>query len=260
MVNNGEKDELLERAVLAFPKTKYLESGANLGFAGGNNFGLAHCQGDYIYFINNDTEVSPNLLQPVLRCFHENPKVGMVSTKLVYHHDKKTVQYAGATELNPYTMRNEGIGDGELDNGQFDACEPTAFIHGASMIVPRAVIDAVGTMYDDYFLYYEEYDWCQRVKAAGYDIYYCGQSTVYHKESVSTGVNSPLKIYYLTRNRLLFSRRNYDWLTKAIGFLYITCIAMPIHSIKYIAKGKFDLLKAMHKGYFWNLTNQAKAK
>src|SRR5690606_29007710 len=123
--------------------------------------------------------------------------------------------------------RNTGLGDGEKDTGQYDEVRPTAFIHGASMVVPKKLIDKIGSMYDGFFLYYEEYDWCERFKKEGCKIMYCGLSKVYHKESVSTGVNSPLKVYYLTRNRLLFARRNYSKLTRGINWLYFTFLALP---------------------------------
>ena len=207
VVNNHEMDEELQCAFSNDDRIKIIATNSNLGFAGGNNAGLPYCNGEYVYFINNDTEVFPDLLESVVQLFESNPKVGMISSKIIFYHDKKTLQYAGATEMNKITIRNSSIGFGEEDRGQYNEVRKTAFVHGASMVVPRKLIDQVGMMHDDYFLYYEEYDWCERFKKAGYDIYYCGVSGLYHKESISTGVNSPLKVYYLTRNRLLFAKR-----------------------------------------------------
>ncbi len=257
VVNNGGQDPTLEAAIKDIANIKYIETEANLGFAGGNNAGLPLCEGELIYFINNDTEVDAGLLEPMVACFLDNENVGMVSSKILFHEDKRIIQYAGATELNPYTLRNKGIGWGEIDRGQYDYCRPTAFIHGASMMVSSKAIEVVGPMYEDYFLYYEEYDWCQRMKEAGYGIYYCGYARLYHKESVSTGANSPLKTYYLTRNRLLFARRNYQGLRKVISFSYLSFIALPIHLVLKSLRGNFDLARAMIKGYTWNLTHKA---
>lgn len=257
VVNNGNPDPKLSSAIQNFANIKYIEAGANLGFAGGNNVGLQECLGEYVYFINNDTEVEPGLLEPMLKCFEDHENVGMVSSKLIFYGTDNTIQYAGATELNAYTLRNTSIGYWEKDKGQYDDVRPTAFIHGASMMVPAKVIEEVGQMYEDYFLYYEEYDWCQRIKKAGYRIYYCGLAKVYHKESVTTGANSPLKTYYLTRNRLLFARRNYNIFKSIVSFIYFSLVALPVHVFIKLVKGNTDLAKAMLKGYTWNLNHKA---
>lgn len=257
VVNNDRHDPELEAAIKNFANIKYISTDSNLGFAGGNNAGLPHCKGEYVYFINNDTEVDPGLLEPMVNCFKQNEGVGMVSSKIIFDPDRETLQYAGATELNPYTMRNRSIGYGEKDRGQYDFCKPTGFVHGASMMVPMEVIRGIGPMYEEYFLYYEEYDWCQRIRNAGYRIFYCGESKIYHKESISTGVNSPFKTYFLTRNRLLFARRNYSGLTWLINFAYFSLLALPVHLCKNIVKGNFALAKAMLKGYIWNFNHQA---
>lgn len=256
-MNNGHEEPVLEAAVKNQANIKYINTGANLGFAGGNNAGLSLCDGEYIYFINNDVEVEPDLLEPIVECFANNPGIGMMSSKIIFYDDKSIIQYAGATELNPYTLRNAGIGFGEKDNGQYNYCKPTAFIHGASMVIPAKVISEVGPMYEDYFLYYEEYDWCQRIKDAGYGIYYCGKAQVYHKESISTGANSPLKTYYLTRNRLLFARRNYKGITRLISLLYMSVVAFPAHVLLRLLKGEGSLAKAMVKGYTWHINHKS---
>ncbi len=260
VVNNGEPNPKFETDVKNFDKTSYLETGSNLGFAGGNNAGVELCQGEYIYFINNDTEVTKGLLEPILELFEAKPSIGMVSSKIIYHDKKNIIQYAGASELNPYTMRNFTIGAGEKELNQFNDSYPTSFGHGASMVVPISVIERVGLMYNDYFLYYEEYDWCQRIKNAGFEIYYCGQSFIYHKESVSTGQNSPLKIYYLTRNRLLFARRNYTSTVSFVSIVYFIFFAAPLHSSKHVVKGEFKQLQAIWKGVIWNVFHSKKVK
>ncbi|WP_417608098.1 glycosyltransferase family 2 protein [Owenweeksia hongkongensis] len=258
VVNNHEQDLELESALRTHKNVKVTSTNANLGFAGGNNVGLEFCRGEYIYFINNDVEVEPYLLEPILEVFENNANIGMVSSKIVYFHDKTTIQYAGATELNKITTRNTGIGHGEKDEGQYDDVRETAFVHGASMVVPKVLIDEIGPMYDDFFLYYEEYDWCERFKQRGYEIIYCGLGKVYHKESVSTGVNSPLKVYYLTRNRLLFARRNYSMIMYSANWFYFTTLALPKGLIKHMIKGEFAQAKAMLKGYFWNFYSAKK--
>jgi GT2 family glycosyltransferase len=110
-------------------------------------------------------------------------------------------------------------------------------------------------MADLYFLYYEETDFCERVKRAGFEIWYCGASKVYHKESMSVGKESPLKTYYLTRNRVIFTKRNTSGLQRYMAVLFFYLIAFPKGIIKYIFKKEYKLLGAFVRGAVWNLTH-----
>ncbi len=260
VVDNGAEDKSLSEPLQTEARARYMATNANLGFAGGNNAGLPLCQGDYIFFINNDTEVEPGFLNPIVKWISDNPDFGMLSPRICFYQQKDTLQYAGFHPMSTITIRNSGIGWMEKDRGQYHDIRQTAYIHGAAMLVPRKVIDEVGVMYEDYFLYYEEYDWCERVKQKGYTIWYFGPSVVYHKESVSTGQNSPLKIYYLTRNRLLFARRNYPTWSSSLAFLYFGLVAVPKNAIQWLLKGRKDLAVAFLKGFWWNITHKAKPR
>lgn len=255
VVDNGSEKDDPSIISQQFPEIIYLETGKNLGFAGGNNFGLVHCQGEYVLFINNDVEVEPDFLEPLLQAFSEYPKVGMVSPRIHFYDEPGLIQYAGSTPMNPFTIRNSGIGWRQKDTGQYLESRLTAYIHGAAMMVPRKVMEEVGLMYDDYFLYYEELDWCYRVNKAGYQIVYVGQSLVHHKESVSTGRNSPLKTYYLTRNRLLFARRNFDFWERFASMIFFTFISLPKNLMFFVIKRDWDLIRPFLRGVWWNLTH-----
>lgn len=255
VVNNGENDDALEKELQEYEKVKLINSEANLGFAGGNNLGLKYCSGKYVLFINNDTEVESDFLEPLVSIFQNDNQIGMVSPLIVFDFDRSTIQYAGSTRLNQFTMRNKGIGTGETNKGQYSGNRITDYIHGAAMLVPAQVISEVGKMREEYFLYYEEYDWCYRVSQAGYKIYFCGDSLVFHKESASTGVMSPLKTYYLTRNRLHFAKMNFTKVNMVISFLFFSLVSMPFHLFKFMLSGRFDLAKAMIKGWVWNFYN-----
>lgn len=255
VVDNGsEKDDpsiILER----FTDITFLKTGENLGFAGGNNFGLPYCHGEYVLFINNDVEVEPDFLEPMIAVFGKFPQVGMVSPRIHYFDSPGLIQYAGSTPINRMTMRNAGIGSFEKDRGQYLDTRTTAYIHGACMLVSKEVIEKVGVMHDDYFLYYEELDWCHRVHSAGYQIIFEGSALVHHKESVSVGKASPLKMYYMTRNRLLFARRNFKQTERILAMLFFTFISIPKNLLTLIVKGQFELIKPFFRGISWNLKN-----
>ena len=163
------------------------------------------------------------------------------------------IQYAGYTPLNTYTGQAWAIGSHQQDRGQFDQSGPTHFAHGAAMLVKREVIERAGLMPDLYFLYYEELDWCCRIRQAGYTIYYQSSALVYHKESMTVGKGNPLKVYYQTRNRILFMRRNVSGLPLLIFVIYYSLFAFPKAIFTYILNRQFSFLRALLNGVGWNL-------
>ncbi len=238
-----------------YPSVNLIKTTENLGFAGGNNVALPHCKGKYVLFINNDTEVEPDFLEPLVEVLENQADVGMVSPRIQYFHTPNILQFAGFTPFNMITIRNFAIGFGEEDTGQYMETKETGSIFGASMLVPMRIIEEVGMMADVFFLYYEEHDWAAHIKKAGYKIYYQGKSLVYHKESISTVKNSPFQIFYLMRGRILFARRNTTGLKKAMSLLYIYLVTLPRITLQFLARRRFDLIWAYWKAVWWNLSH-----
>jgi GT2 family glycosyltransferase len=237
------------------PWIKFIRSERNLGFAGGNNLGFKVAAGKYFLMLNNDTEVPTDFLEPLVERMELDATIGCVSPKIIFHHSPGVLQFAGFNPINPFTVRGTAIGYGMQDDGRFDQSHPTSRAHGAAMMVSRNVVEEIGLMADLYFLYYEEMDYCERIKRAGYSIWYESRSTVFHKESMSTGKGSALKTYYLTRNRILYQRRNVKGITLFISILFLMIVSIPKNTFQYLIKGKMDLLKAFYKGVYWNLKN-----
>lgn len=255
VVDNFSPEDPTEIITKQYPFVKYIRSNVNLGFAGGNNLGIQISEGKYLLFLNNDTEVDPGFLEPLVNLFETNPNAGIASSKILYHNSDQIIQYAGSTNINPFTGRNQRIGHLEKDLGQHDALKETDLAHGAAMMVPRKVIDEAGMMPEFFFLYYEELDWCERIKRAGYRIYYVPASRVYHKESMSVGKNSTLKTYYMTRNRLLFMRRNTSGMTKISWVFFFLLFSLPKNALTYILQREPAHGKAFWKALVWNLTH-----
>ncbi|MBF9236493.1 glycosyltransferase family 2 protein [Hymenobacter sp. BT683] len=236
-----------------FPEVQLLRSPQNLGFAGGNNLGIRAANGAYCLFLNNDTEVVPHLLEPLVAVFERNPAIGIVSPKIIFYGTDGLIQYAGCDGISPWTGRSRVIGCLEPDKGQHDTSHVTALIHGAAMMVPTAVIRRAGLMPELYFLYYEELDWCEMIKRLGYLSYYEAGATVYHKESVSVGQGSVLRTYYLSRNRLLYIRRNTTGLRFWSGLLFYLSVAVPKNSLKYALRREWPHLRALWRALGWHL-------
>ena len=246
--NASVQDEATEIAQ-HYPHVTVVRSNRNLGFAGGNNLGIQAAHGKYLFFLNNDTIIHQTSdFQHLINRLESDERIGMVCPKIRFTWGNQPIQYAGYTPLSPITLRNKSIGCGEEDYGQYDIPHPTPYAHGAAMMVKREVIEKAGLMPECYFLYYEELDWSETITRSGYEIWYEPACTVFHKESRTTGQQSPLKTYYITRNRLLFAKRNIQGSKKYLTYAYLASVVALRDIIKYTFSGKFELAGAVIKG------------
>lgn len=227
---------------------RVIKSEKNLGFAGGNNLGIKFAKGKYIFLINNDTVFKHFNIRSLIERLASSPSIAIVCPKIRFAWGTNPIQFAGYTPLSQITVRNHSIGFGEEDHGQFDKPHPTPYAHGAAMLIKKETIEKVGMMPECYFLYYEEIDWSMMFTHVGYQIWYDPSCTIYHKESQSTGQNSPLRTYYITRNRLLLVKRNWHGLTKYLAYLYLICLVAPRDMLRHTCKDRHDLLKATWMG------------
>lgn len=250
VVDNGSfEDEaiILQRQ---FPDIQTIRSDKNRGFAGGNNLGIEQAQGNYLFFLNNDVIVTDESIYLLVEALNNSPELAGVSPKILFADSPDTIQFAGYTELSRITLRNTIIGYQEKDRGQYNSPRKTPYLHGAAMCIRREVINRVGEMPENYFLYYEELDWCTQITTSGYELGYIPQARVYHKESSSTGQDSPLKAYYMTRNRLLFARRNRQGGEYLFSLLYLIIIAYPKHICGFLFHRKSKQAEGVYKGVF----------
>lgn len=248
VVDNGsERDEaamLRER----YPDITVLRSDENRGFAGGNNLGIRAATGDCLLLLNNDTEVTDDTLHYLCETLDADPAIGAVCPKIRFWTPPQAIQFAGYEPLTRITLRNALIGFGKPDDGSYDTPHDTPYAHGAAMMVRRTAVEKAGTMPEEYFLYYEELDWSVRIREAGYRIAYDPRATVFHKESATTGQQSPLRSYYLTRNRLLFARRNRRGTERRLSILYQLGVALPKSVAAALLCGRRDLAAAVLRG------------
>lgn len=259
VVDNASKEDEASIIKQRYPQVKVIRSDKNLGFAGGNNLGIKAAQGKYLFFINNDTlfRHQTSDIKHLITRLESSPKIGMVCPKIRFAWGDNPIQFAGYTPLSRITMRNHAIGCGEPDNGQYYFARPTPYAHGAAMMVKREAIEKAGMMPECYFLYYEELDWSLMIRRAGYDIWYEPACTIFHKESQTTGQSSPLRTYYLTRNRLLFVKRNNAEATRFLSYIYLIAFVAIRDILKYYSQRRPDLAKATLKGVYHFLKSSA---
>lgn len=199
------------------PEGKFVylvQTGANLGYAGGNNVGirLALRQQDmkYVWLLNNDTEVEPDSLYHLVQRCEQDSTIGICGSRLIYHHDRKKLQGLGGI-YSPWfcqTKAYAAFGDSSIAVNEAEVESKIDYVIGASMLIKRAVLEEVGLLEESYFLYYEELDLAYRAKSK-FRIGLSSNSIVYHKEGASIGSGkSVLSDYYSLRNRLLFTQKN----------------------------------------------------
>ena len=232
--------------------TTVLRSETNLGFTGGNNWGMRQASGDFIFIVNNDTEVTPDLLDVLLEPFYQDASIGVTCPKIRFHHHADVIQYAGFNPINLYTGRTSAVGSMEEDKGQHDISGYTHGAHGCAMMLKKEVIKRVGMFPEKFFLYYEEWDWSARIIKKGYNIYYQAKGLIFHKESMTIGKHSAIKVYFHTRNRILYMRRNTNVLQFTLFCMFFLFLSTPKAILKFSLNNQKSHLKFFIKGVTWN--------
>lgn len=248
VVDNASREDEAAKIRRLYPTVNAIRSNENGGFSGGNNIGIRAARGKYIFLINNDTYIESDHIDCLVERLESRPEIGGVSPKIRFAFPPQHIQFAGFTPLSHITLRNNMLGFGCPDDGSYDTPHPTPYLHGAAMMIKREVIEKAGLMPEIFFLYYEELDWSTRMTRAGYELWYEPRCTVFHKESQSTGQLSKLRTYYLTRNRLLYARRNLTGAGRLFSVLYQSTIAAGKNFLTYALKGRFDLAAAVYYG------------
>jgi GT2 family glycosyltransferase len=258
VVDNGSKVNWVPEWIVKYPGVIFIRSEVNSGFAGGNNLGLKQATGDYYFLINNDTEVTEGLIGKLAGTLDNNPQIGIVSPKIHYYDHPGMIQYTGYTAMNYYTARNGSIGQFEEDKGQYDnRSGPTGYAHGAAMMLRKEAVERAGLMAENYFLYYEELDWCERIRKAGYQIHVNLQALILHKESVSVGKRSALKEYFMNRNRILFIRKNTSTFTFLIFCCYFMAAVFPRNILFYLMHRESQFIPVFLRAIGWHFSNDS---
>ncbi len=258
VVDNASRQD--EAAIIRsrYPGVIAVRSDQNLGFSGGNNLGFKHAHGRYFFLINNDTYITHDGMQQLVERIESSPGIGAVSPKIRFSFPPQNIQFAGYTPLSPVTLRNDLVGFGCPDDGTFETPHSSPYLHGAALMVKREVVEKVGMMPEIYFLYYEELDWSTAMTRAGYELWYEPRCTIFHKESQSTGQQSKLRTFYLTRNRLLYAWRNLPGTYRWMSLTYQMTVAAAKNTLVPLLQRRPDLAWAVVRANFAFLTLRGK--
>lgn len=209
VIDNGSTDQSVATIRSRFPDVLVIETGANLGYAAGNNVGLRYAlmqKYDYVLLLNNDTEVAPDFLTPLVATCEQEPAIAAVGPK-TYFYDRPDVLWAAGAVIDWHQGgRTYMRGMLEIDQGQFDQACNVDFVPGCACLVRTSILEQVGLLDERFGMYYEETEWCARMTQAGWRIVYVPAGKVWHKVQLQSQELSPRITYYMARNRLLFLR------------------------------------------------------
>jgi len=209
IVDNASPDGTAEALHRRRPDLKVLQAGSNLGYAGGNNLGLRHAMrsGDGPFMLlNNDTLLEPDCIRSLLATLDRQPGIGILGPMVYTWGDGRTISSAGG-QIDWRHADAINIGAGEPDEGQY-GLRPVDFINGCSLLITRQAVEKAGLLDERYFMYWEETDWCTRVRRAGFDVRFEPRARLRHKTTILPAELGPTALYYMTRNRVLFFRQH----------------------------------------------------
>jgi len=271
IIDNGSKDKFS----ILDSEIKVIYNKENLGFSGGNNVGIKYAlenNADYILLLNNDAIVSQDFLSKLVETGESNENIGLIGPKIYFYPpvgeaggDKNKIWSAGG-RINWLYNKGEMIGHNQKDKGQYNSpkIQETEFLTGCCVLVKKQVIEKIGLMPEEYFLYYEDTDWSLKARENGFKSVFVPDAKIWHKGSQSSIADSPSYIYYHIRNGLIMAHRYAPWYIKPIIHLdafwriikqLIKIVFMPKKRtwVKYILLGiKDSYFKRLGKYENWH--------
>lgn len=258
LVDNASADDTVTQVREHFPSVEVLVNSLNLGFSGGFNVGLRHAlaqNADYVFMINNDTTVAPDILE-ALMTHADASEVGMVAPKIYYAGEPGRIWSVGGRQ-SYWTLEMVDIGDKQWDRGQWETVIERDYLVGCALLMKRAFLERVG-LFDEGFrpIYYEDSDLCVRARQAGAKLLLVPQARMWHKGVASGGgFDSPRQRYLMTRNSVRFFRkhvRGWRWLIVIpyrLGSFLKT-------SLRLLYQRRFEALRAHWRGLRDGLLNR----
>jgi len=249
--NNSPDDSLLlsKKCAENFPfKIEFIENKQNLGIAPANNQGItkARSEGcDYILLLNNDIEFGPDAIKQMMQSALDNES-DMVTPKIYFHGTNLLWMAGGGFNFLRGTPYHTAYG--EEDRGQHDKIKKIKYAPTCFMLISGDVFEKTGLMYEPYFVYYDDTDFIYRANKSGFVLFYDPSILITHKVSTATGGDlNPFSIYYMTRNCIIFLRRNNRYLLRYLR-LGIFVLTRFLKYLKYNNEQRTTLVKAMSDG------------
>ncbi len=250
LVDNASVDGTAEEVREKYPEVKVIRNEKNLGFTGGNIKGeeYACAQGaDYIMLLNNDVEVAPDFLEPLIKVAEADAAIGAIGPLIHFFEPRDRVQSAGCNR-KWLGLNNQKLFCGKPDKNIPELLE-SDMVSGAALCIKRKIIEEVGFLDNIYFAYNEDVDLCYRIRKAGYRIVTVKASRIWHKVSASTGgPRNPVNQYLMARGHSIFMRKFGRWWEKLI-FFPLAFAATTVVLLRESLRGHARTILPRYKGY-----------
>jgi GT2 family glycosyltransferase len=249
VVDNASTDGSDKEIQRRFPQITLIRNPTNLGFAAGNNVGIRHAleQGaDCVLLLNNDALLDGSTIQVMVAALLTAPDRGIVVPKIYVHPsgEKRTLWAAGAL-WRAFPPRVTMRGYGDIDDGQYDRPGNLEYATACALLVRRETFQAAGLLDEAYFMYQEDYAFCDRVRASGLTLWYEPAAVVHHRVSASTGEGSAEKWRYWSEGIARFYVQRYGSRSRALVPL-TTFLLWAI--MRQLVKGRLRWLKPFWQG------------
>ncbi len=267
VADNASTDDSVAFLKSTFPEVQIIETGENLGFAGGYNAALKNLDEDVFVLLNSDVEVTPNWIEPFVELMREDDSIAACQPKILAHQNKLSFEYAGAAGgyIDKYGFpfcRGRLFETLEEDTGQYQDSTEVFWATGACMFVRSSVYNQLGGLDDDFFAHMEEIDLCWRIKRAGYKIMAEPSSVVFHVGGGTLSKSNPLKTFLNFRNGLELLAKNLPK-AKLFPFLFIRMSLDGVAALKFLLSGQpkdFGAVFKAHMAFYGRLNKTLKKR
>lgn len=250
VVDNGSTDDSVSVLRRSASEIELLETGRNLGFAGGNEVGIRHAIRDerigWFLLLNNDVALDRRFLPPLIdACL--DPSVAAAAPRILYF-EKPNLVWAAGGRLRLRETVTEEIGKGQPDGDAWDVPRDVSYLTTCCLLVPRDALEAIGLFDPMYFIGVEDADWSRRALDAGYRLRYVPSSRIWHKVAVATGGSyTPFKTFHTGRSNTLFVKRHYGGLGLT-WFLVVSAMALAVAFLREVMRGNAGAVVAKGRG------------
>ncbi|MFY0626303.1 MAG: glycosyltransferase family 2 protein [Reichenbachiella sp.] len=269
VVDNGSSDDSVVCIKAKFPNITIIESPTNVGFAGGNNLGIRYCLDkgyEYVMLLNNDTLFDEDFVAPMVQFLEQNDEVGAIQPKIYFNHDRSII-WNGGTKFNPFSGETHTYGEGKKDNPAYNKIKKVPWITGCCILIRKSVIEKVGLLDEQFFIYYEDVDWSFRVAQAGLKLVYFPKTKIYHIAGVSQkrvnktrdGYLKPSFHHLNIRNQIFIIRRYCQWYHLPTVAIYFFA-KISIYLAYFLFRLRFEKAKMLLLGFKDGLGNFHKNK
>ena len=256
VVDNGSTDDSVERLRRERPGLDIVETGQNLGFAGGNEVGIRKAlespEVGWVLLLNTDVDVDPGFLAPLVRAC-EDPEVGGAGPKIFYY-DAPDVLWAAGGRLRIRETVAVELGRGKKDGPRWSRARDVTYLTTCCLMIPRDVLERVGPLDPAYFINVDDADWCRRALDAGYRLRYAPESRIWHKVASSTaGSYTPLKTFHTGRSNAVWVRRH-GGRFGLVRFVVANLLTLPAAFLRELVRGNTRAVRSKARGVLRGLT------